>query len=295
VDQRAVDRKNKKMTPAISKTLILFLLFGAVVAAQAGYDTRAVTLPPGTASAVSPEFVRLVDMGWHSTVGSFLWIPTMPEVLGIYFQGSTRYLTDLAYTNAVDPKLSYPYAFSVITLPAIQRLPNRDQVALAIGQQGVNQGDPDWRVPYYMAADYYLDLKDTQSALRYYDIAAHTPGIPVYAARFSLNFGALPDDRTRTKALWASIYETTNDESLKQRALAYIARLNIFDYLEAAVRSYKAKYGTLPGSPGDLVARGIIQEVPQDPLGFMFKIEDDGTVGIDLTQLPSYLQSAPKQ
>jgi hypothetical protein len=275
---------------SISRATILVLLFCAIVSSQVGYDVVKVSLPPGTASSVSPEFVRLVDMGFHGAAASFLWIPTMPEVLGIYFEGSTQYLADLDYVNSVDPKLSYPYAFSVLTLPALVRLPNRDAVASAIGARGLANADPDWRLPYYLAAHYYLDLNDMAAAAQYYDLVARTPGIPAYAARFALNFDAMPDTRAKAEALWASIYETTNDEVLKQRAAEYVARLEMFDALEAAARAYKLKYGAFPATLEDLVSKGILAQLPQDPFGFTFQIESDGTVGLDLTKMPEYLK-----
>lgn len=272
------------------KMLMAFVLFLAVIGSQIAYDATRAVLPSGASSSFSPEFVRVFDGGFHSTFASFAWVSTMPEVLSVYFKGNTQYLRDLDFVNGVDPKLSYPYAFSVITLPAIVRLPDRDAIATAIGERGLANADPDWRIPYYLAAHEYLDMKDTAAALRYYDIAAHTPGIPAYAERFALNFSLLPDDRAKVKSLWISIYETTDDQALKERAAAYIARLQIFDYLELAARAYKARYGVFPKTLGDLVAKGIIKEIPPDPFGFTYAIDAAGKVGIDLTKLPAYLK-----
>jgi hypothetical protein len=42
---------------------------------------------------------------------------------------------------------------------------DRISAALAIGNEGINNADPDWRIPYYMAADYFLELKDDKNAL----------------------------------------------------------------------------------------------------------------------------------
>jgi len=81
--------------------------------------------------------------------------------------------------------------------------------------------------------------------------------------------------------LWATIRDSSNDEDTKTRAQAYIDRLEIFDYLDAASKMYQKKYGTAPTSTGALVAGGIIPGVPQDPFGFSFIINKDGTAGID--------------
>jgi len=271
---------------SILRIALLAFLFVAIVASQVAYDATAKTLPAGLPQSVSPEFVRLVDMGFHSTAGSFLWISTMPEILGTYFTGSTQYLTDLAFVNAVDPKLSYPYAFTVLVLPELMNFPNHDAIAIAVGKEGVANADPDWRIPYYLGAEYYLNLKDEKNALIYYDIAAHTPGIPAISKNFALNFSALPKGRAKTEALWESIAESTTDANVKQRAEDYIYRLQIFDYLEAAAKAYKIKNGAFPSTLQILVASGVISAIPQDPFGYQFKIDTDGTVELDLSKIP---------
>jgi hypothetical protein len=269
------------------RTLTLVVLLLAVIGLQVGYDVAKTSLSAGTGSGVSPELVRLADMGFHSTVASFLWVGTMPEILDIFYNGKTEYLADLNYLNQVDPKLSYPYAFSVLTLPILNNLPNRDAIAVAIGKQGIASADPDWRIAYYTATDYYLDLKDEKDALYYFDIAGHTPGIPEVERRFALNFGAIPNHRDRAIGIWTTIRDTTGDPGTKERAQAYIDRLEMFNYLEAAAKQYKARYGVFPKTLDDLVTEKIIPAVPPDPFGSTCAIQSDGTVGIDQSKPPA--------
>jgi len=280
--------------PAGLKLVTLACMLGLVILFQVEFDRAPKAVFPAGAGSVSPEVVRTVDMGFHSTVASFYWIGTMPEVIDL-FRKRDEYPQDLAFVTAVDPKLSYPYAFSVLTLPAIPKelFPDNVKDALAIGAQGLANADPDWRIPYYLATDYYLELKDTKTAIQYYDIAARTPGIPDFAKRFSLNFGIGENEREKVKGLWTTIRDTTNDDFTKARAQAYIDRLDMFDYLEAAAAQYKAKFGAYPATPDDLVKKGIIPAVPQDPFGFTFTIAN-GRAGIDLTK-PVPGSSSPVQ
>ncbi len=266
------------------RTAVLALLFLAVVLLQVGYD--AVTPQPASRStplALTPSFIRAIDLGFHGAVGSFLWVGTMPEILDALLNGKMEYVTDERYVNAVDPKLSYPYAYSVLVLPLAKQYADSTEEALRIGRQGIINADPDWRIPYYMASDYYLELKDDKNALWYYSLAAHTPGIPAYALRFSLNFGIKADARKQTEELWRTIGDSSNDPTTKQLAQAYVDRLEIFDYLDAASKAYQKKYGKIPATPEALVAGGIIPAVPQDPFGFTFIINKDGTSGINTT------------
>ena len=271
------------MKPSFVKGIVLILLLVAVVLFQFGYDATKPTAALSVSAGFAPDFIRAVDLGFHGGVGSFLWAATMPEILDAVLGRSMEYIPDEKYVNAVDPKLSYPYAFTVIVLPAAEHYAARVTDALAIGEQGILNADPDWRIPYYMATDYFLELKDDKNALWYYNLAAHTPNIPDYALRFSLNFGIKANDRQKTEDLWATIRDSSNDEATKERAQAYIGRLEIFDYLDAASKVYQEKYDKIPTSTDALVAGGIIPAIPEDPFGFKFVINKDGTSGINTT------------
>lgn len=284
-------------TGTIPRVILMVLLLGGVVGLQIAYDRTKPALFSGEGGGLSPDMVRMVDMGFHPAIASFLWAATMPEILD-FFHGDDHYFADLAYLNAVDPKMGYPYAFTVLTLPVLpsKDLPDALPQAQAIGEQGIATADPDWRIPYYMAMNYYLWMKDLKDATWYFNVAANTPGVPSYAERFALNFGIEQKDRDRVRGLWETIYESTNDPSTKARAAAYVERMDDFDYLEAAAKAYKQKYGAYPTSTDALVTGGVIPQVPQDPFGFIFTIDPkDGTAGIDLTKLPAYINAEPSE
>jgi hypothetical protein len=280
-----------------AKFLVLALLLALIVLLQYEYDATKITLPASASGqSVSPYVVRMLDMGFHPAVASFAWATTMPEILDLW-AGKEEYFPDLAFVNTVDPKLSYPYAFSVLTLPAVPAAADSDAVTQAdtIGQEGLAAADPDWRIPYYMALNEDLYAKDEQQALYYFDIAARTPGIPQYAERFSLNFGIGTNERQKTEQLWESIKDSTNDEFTQQRAQAYIDRLQDLDYLDAASAQYKKQFGMYPTSTAELVQKGIIPSVPVDPFGFSFIIDPNGTSDVNLNALPAYISAEPAQ
>jgi hypothetical protein len=276
-----------------AKIIVVGLLLAIVALLQLEYDATKIVFPASSVQTVSPFMVRLLDMGFHPAVASFLWATTMPEILDLW-NGKTEYFSDLAFVNAVDPKLSYPYAFSVLTLPAVPAAKDPQALAQAdaIGVQGIANADSDWRIPYYMATNEFLYAKNDVAAAKYYNMAAETPGIPGYAERFSLNFGIETNQRKKTEQLWETIKSSTNDPAAQARAQAYIDHLQDFDYLDAASAQYKKEFGAFPTSTAELVAKGIIPSVPVDPFGFTFIIQKDGTSAIDLNTLPSYMSTS---
>jgi len=286
-----------RATATAARIALIVVFAAAVFLLQVESDAAQVAAPAGLPPTFSPEMVRMVDLGFHPAVASFLWANTMPQILDLFFHGRTEYLSNLAFLDNVDPKLTYPYAFSVLTLPVVASTTYKNALndSFAIGQKGLAQGDPDWRIPYYMAINYYLQLKDFKDATTYFNLAANTPGVPEYAASFALNFGINQKERDRVRGIWETVYQSTNDQATKERAAAYVERLNDFDYLEAAAKAYKTRFGAYPSSTDALVARGIVPAVPQDPFGFAFVINGDGTAGIDKTKVPSLLQGLPTQ
>jgi hypothetical protein len=284
--QQEAHRRNTTARGTVARIGTLFLLMVCIVGLQVRYDALKPSFSGGVVSTISPQSIRLMDLGFHGATASFLWVGTLPKILNLFFNGNMEYVSDLDFLNGVDPRFGYPYAFSVLTIPVSHQLKNPDVVALQIGREGIANADPDWRIPYYMAADYFLDLKDERDALYYYDVAARTPGIPQYAKVFALNFGAIPSERKKSEALWATIRDTAPDDFTKERAQAYIDHYEIFDYLQAAANTYKNDFGSYPKTVQDLFQKKIIPGIPRDPLGFSFVIGADGTVGIDQTNVP---------
>jgi hypothetical protein len=279
------------------KIIFVAVLLAGIALIQYEYDTTAITLPSSLPATFSPEMVRMTDMGFHSTVASFLWAGTMPEILDLFINGHTEYITDLNYLTSVDPQLSYPYAFSVLTLPAVptSSYPAAISESFVIGREGLANADPDWRIPYYMAINYYLDEDDLKDATWYFNIAANTLGVPGYAESFALNFGVGDNVRDKVRGLWETVYESTNDPDTKARAAAYVERLNDFDYLEAAAKIYKEKYGVYPTSTQALVTTGIIPAIPVDPFGYTFVIRANGSADINMSKPPAYIEEAPQE
>ena len=71
-------------TPSFIRSFALIMLLAAVVFFQFGYDATKPVAVSAAAAGFSPEFVRAVDMGFHASVGSFLWAATMPEILDLF-------------------------------------------------------------------------------------------------------------------------------------------------------------------------------------------------------------------
>ncbi|MDO8516466.1 MAG: hypothetical protein Q7S28_04395 [bacterium] len=259
------------MRPVIRRAVIVIAL-AAIAFMQFLYD-GARTKDPIAPFTVSPQFARAFDLGLHSALASFLWIDTRTEIPALR-DGAKKFMDELALINTLDPKFSTPYMYSVIVLPESRNFPERMQAAVDIGARGVRDADPNWQISFYTAATYQLYLKDLVNAAKYFDIAAHTPGIPDTVRGFAINYGTLKD-RDKTKGIWAAIYATTEDPDTKERARAYVAHFEILDLLDRGVGAYHVRTGRYPKTLDDLVAARIISIVPKPPFeGFEYFFDE---------------------
>ncbi len=226
------------------------------------YKARRPDIEP---TILSAGVVKLADLGLHSAASSYMWLSEV--------QSATSYGNKIPeYTDvitALDPKFGYPYAFAVLILPDFKMF----NQAIEIGKKGLVQADPDWRIADYMATVYHIFLKDRKNAAFYFDMAAHTPGAPEKIKQISANYGASADLRSQSREIWTSIYENSNDEVVQRRAKAYVTHYEVLDFMDEAVKRYKARYRVYPDSIEDLVTKKIIKAVPPDPFGLKYVID----------------------
>lgn len=260
--------------------VLVTLLIASIVATQYLYgsiDTKgtdAVSIIP------SPEVVRTLDFGLHAAVASFLWIDTMPEIIELT-DDNQMFLKKLDLVTAIEPKLSFPYAFATLVLPTIRKYSGRITSTIDFGERGMKDAAPDWRIPFYLAVTYLLDIGDHARATELFDKAASTPGVPEHIMLFGINFPTLSKNlRTQTRAIWEAIRDSAKDKETKKRAGVYLYRIEIVELLESAAKTYKLKLGVYPKTSSDLVKERIITSIPEDPFGFEFEFREDGSVQV---------------
>ena len=151
-----------------------------------------------------------------------------------------------------------------------------------MGERGLEEADSDWRIPYYLATTYHIFKHDRINAVKYFDIAARITDSPDSVKRIAINYGTAPDVRQQTKQIWISIYETSDNEVVQQRARSYILHYEHIELLEKAAGIYKQRFGSYPDNLDKLVEKRILKEVPKDPFDFEYTIDARGRITIKI-------------
>lgn len=243
---------------------------------QVFYDSGRAKAVYSEPNVLTSDVIKAADLGLHNAVSDLMWLSAIQYLGGGESRNYEKLDDYLALATDLDSKFSYPYAFGVLVMPTFGQT---DQ-AIKLAQKGLTDAEPDWRIPYYMATTYHIELSDTQNAAKYFDIAANTKGAPDNIKRIAATYGTRPDLREQTKQIWISIAENSKDEVVIERAKAYITHYEILDFLEQAVKIYKERFGQYPADINDLVGGQILRAIPPDPFGFEYKIDESGRAQI---------------
>jgi hypothetical protein len=257
------------MAPSISKLKIFlpFILLAGIALTQYQFDNKKLERPPIPLSIIPAGAIKLVDLGLHSAASAMMWLYSIQRL-----SDNIEKLPEMIKAvNNIDPKFSYPYAFSALILPSL----GYKEEAVDIARRGVVEADPDWRIPYYLATTYHIFFEDRENAAFYFDVAANTPGAPEQIRTISARYGSAQTALEQTKQIWITIYETSDDEIVIEKAKNYIIHLEIVEALEKAISLYRKKYGSYPPTIESLVTGKILKEIPPSPLGVKFSMRDN--------------------
>ena len=251
---------------------IFVAIFGCIIASQLIFDQNNAKAAPTEIFIPDQKIMRLTDLGLHNVVSDIYWI------MAIQYYGDSRqkdykqlsqYLTLIIYLN---PKASQPYSFGILNLPDL----GMTDEAITLANKGLAQSEPDWEIPYYLAAVYHIYKNDPENAHRYFDLAANTKGAPDNIKYIAANYGGSPDKRSQSILIWQGIYDNATDPNIKERSKNYLDHLFILNLLDEASTKYQQKYNNLPQTVDDLVTGKILKSIPADPLGFQFEFDSSG-------------------
>lgn len=238
----------------------------------------------GSSYVIPSPILKITALEFDGLASDFLFLQAL------VFQGSTferkerprvkewewrwMYNTLNASTD-LDPYFFDPYYFGNANLTWEGNLIRETNTLLDKGSRYRNW---DYVLPFFIGFNYFYFLQENDKASEYLMEAAKRPGAsPLYgtlAARL-----AYKAKRTETAIIFLEeILKKTDDETIKK---AYEKRLNALNgilFLEKAVGAYQDKFKNPPEKLGDLLAKNIIREIPQDPYGGKFYIDKDGSI-----------------
>jgi tetratricopeptide (TPR) repeat protein len=258
-----------RSAPGVTKTVVAFLFLTAALGVVA---TKVFRIQEGDRFDVrylpSSRPLKWLSPSLQLTIADYFWIQTVQYIGEQY---TRRGHFDMLYplvdlVTDLDPQHGYAYQSAGITLSSNDHLDQSD----AILKKGMEKGPNWWSYPFYLAFNDFFYRGDYESAARWAERAARTPGaspnISKLALALKVKSGESDDavrflDELRSQARDPQTAEALED----QYRLALLHR--DFARLDAAVERYRASRWSDPIDLLQLVTGGFIDGIPSDPYG----------------------------
>ena len=277
--------------PAVAGLLAIVLVaLGASAAVQVQID-RAIAAyrnAPEVLWVSSGKTVKKLSLGFEGLLADIYW------TRAVQFYGGQRRdrKTDFALlgplldiTTDLDPQLLIAYKFGSIFLaePSPQGAGDPQQ-AVRLIRKGI-QANPDyWRLWGDLGFIYYQDLKDYPAASAAYLEGSKNPSAAPWMKVMAAVIEQKGGNRDTSRFLWTDVYQTTEDPTIRENALAHLQGLKAgeeIEQLDKLIAEFREKTGSQPESFADLVAEGLLGGIPADPLGLPYRIGPDGKAALD--------------
>lgn len=231
------------------------------------------------------DILRMLSMNHKSLISEFLFLKTI-IYYGSIFEKSTKIkkaLRNIEYDNIynfldastyIDPYNIDSYYFVQALFPwDTGRIKDVNKLLL----RGLEYRTWDFYIPFFLAFNNFYFLKDYKEASRYMEIAARIKREPLLinlAARFLYESDATEIAIAFLKTMIENTWNPKTKKILETRLYA----LQAVHYIETGIKIFKDKYHRLPYNINELIYKGIIKQIPNDPYGGDFYIDKNGKV-----------------
>ena len=136
----------------------------------------------------------------------------------------------------------------------------------------------DFKPFYYLGFNYFYFLKDNNNGAKYLMEASKLPGSPGYLSNLATRLSIYQNQVEPAILFLNELLQITQNPALKKQLETRLKTLVMLSYLEKKVKKFKKIYGVFPVKIGDLLSRGLIDTIPEDPYGGEFYILENGRV-----------------
>jgi tetratricopeptide (TPR) repeat protein len=249
----------------------------------------------------SPQALKRISLGYNGLLADIYWTRAVQYFGDKAWHRAKRFdllRPLLEITTALDPHLVVAYEFGSTFLA--QKPPmgaGKPDDAIEYVREGIENNPNEWRLYNDLAFIYYFEKKDYASAGRVMEEGSRLPGAHPFMKTVAATLVQRGGDLETARLLWTNLYQTTNDAGVRDNAEKHLRALEVDETvpkLEALVRFYQQRTGSLPGSLHELVRIGWLSRVPVDPIGNPYKLLPDGHIEVeDYIDLPFIVKGLP--
>jgi tetratricopeptide (TPR) repeat protein len=222
------------------------------------------------------DVLAFMSLGFEEVMSDFYWVKA------VLYEGRESGEKDYSYfsslidlSTSLDPYFQYPYLFGSVILAVMA---GDYEASDRLLMKGYALHGESWRFPFGLGYNAYFHDGDAKRAARYLSVAAHLDRSPAYLPRLVTRLyhesGSLDVAIRFLETVLADAGEGEQSLELRKRLEA----LRSMHYLEHAVSRYHREQGQDPAAIEDLVTAGTVKEIPDDPYGGRFYLDEDGSI-----------------
>lgn len=263
------------------------LLLGALYPLQRRIDaqTRSVAQEKEELLLSSGPVLKKLSLGYETLLADIYWTRAVQYYGGkLHAQDPRMELLEplLDLTTTLDPQLLVAYRFGAIFLAEPPPIgPARPQLAVKLVRRGIAANPEQWSLWADLGFIYYWYMKDYAHASEAYLEGGKIAKAPVWMKGMAAKIAEEGGSRITSRFLWAQIYESTQDSSIRKNALAHLQSLKAEDdaeQLEKLVAEFQRRFDRSPASLRELISAGLLPAVPVDPAGHPYVLDPSGKV-----------------
>lgn len=262
-----------------SAVLALSVALCVVLAAPPRRPSRQGHLPPLLPRL---EVVRAVGAPIHHLVTDYFWIQTIQAVGKAATRHEYRDIYDYAdLVTELDPKFRQVYVFAGVAIPFRARSGKwfNTEESTRLLEKGLRHF-PDL-VPLRIMLAYNLSTfhRQYERAAKVVEEASRLPDAPEYLAGLATRLHAQAGNFDAGLEFARSLAETSEEPETRELFERRVLELELERELrrvDAAVQAYQRREGRLPSGIQALVAAGDLPRVPEDPLGGVIQLDEEG-------------------
>jgi hypothetical protein len=231
------------------------------------------------------EMLRVLGAGQRSLVTDYYWLQAIQAAgRGGQSREATRYLDLFYYADLVtdlDPLFLKVYLYAGNTIPTNlgrETWVNTSE-ARKILEKGVKYFPNDSNLRLFLAYNLSYFHNEHAAAAEHLRIAASLPNANKYVPEMASRLLAYNRRFDAALALAESFRDAEQDPAMRQlfeERVQEIHREQVLLQVEDAIKAFQARENRLPQAIGELVSRGDLPSTPQDPMGGVIYIDEEG-------------------
>lgn len=266
------------MIPVILAIIATHSLLNSLV-----WENRAQIRESTSAGYVIPSrFSRILAMGNKGILSDFLFLKASTFFGGRSGEGAALSHDDWQYfietldvVTDLDPYFVDPYFLAEGLLAWDAGLPEE---ANKIILKGASYRTNDWRLPFFVGFNYFYFLNDHAAATDFIMKASRMPGSPDYFPTLAARLAYYSGKSMPALLFLRQVIEESDDPLLRKRLAKRLLALERAVIIEDAVAKYIEGEGRQPERMAELVEKGYLEKMPDDPYGGKWGILQNGRV-----------------